>query len=649
MLGAHTRRRARILPGMRIRTLLVSLGSLAAVTGCARAPVVQSELPIRRVVVYRNGVAYFERSGHVESGEVHFKMKQGEVGDFLATLAVMEQGGSSVHAAAFPLDMDRDNEGAKPGGEAKGREETMRTVVLSLDGRSHDLQIGYVAAAPVWRPSYRLVIQPGGQADLQAWGVVENLSGEDWRGVQLSLVAGAPLAFEARLGTPVIPDRPIVTDQGEVIAAMPKAETSLDQDSDGVPDRADALPPPPQAPAPAAAAPSDSLNQALGRGRLSGATAGLVAPGSPVVTTKAGEAKDGRFERKTEPSAPRNLQSLAAVAVQGGNTRYEIPTAVTVPDDNATMVILLAQRVHGESIFLFAPDGGVPDSASHPFHVARFENGTTGVLERGPIAVFEQGSFVGQGLLDPLPTGATATVPFALERAIGVDSRREYDVQGARLSKIENGSLWIERDAVSKTIYAIENGGTDAAKILVKHPRDSGARLFSPPPGTEDNLGAGSALVPVTVAAHAKGKLVVDERSANQQWVDWFSAVAESALKAYMADNKSNADVVQKLAAVWPLRAQIVAKQDERAKAQGELAQLGAEAQEKRADLKAIEKNKAAEALRKTLTARLAAISTRQDVLTAQNIQLGQDLSELQIRWRDGIRAIHLVDVPSPP
>jgi hypothetical protein len=631
---------------MRIRTLLFSLGSLAAITACARSPVVQSELPIRRVVVYRNGVAYFERTGHVEGAEVHFKMKQGEVGDFLATLAVMEQGGSSVQAAAFPLDMDRDNEGAKPGADGKKPEEAMRTVVLSLDGRAHDLQIGYVAAAPVWRPSYRLVIQPGGQADLQAWGIVENLSGEDWRGVELSLVAGAPLAFEARLGTPVIPDRPIVTDQGEVIMAMPKAETSVEQDRDE--EKAPAPPPPPPAPAASAAAdapaqPGDSFSRAEGRGSV--ATATPAAPGSPEAHKKAEQQED----RRAGPSAPRNLQSLAAVAVQGGNTRYKIPSAVTVPDDNATMVILLAQRVHGESIFLFAPDGGVPDSSSHPFHVARFENGTTGVLERGPIAVFEQGSFVGQGLLDPLPTGATATVPFALERAIGVDSHREYDVQGARVFKIENGSLWIERDAVSKTIYAIENGGADPAKILVKHPRDSGARLFSPPPGTEDNVGAGSALVPVTVAAHAKGKLVVDERSANQQWADWFGPMAESALKAYLADPKSNADVVQKLSAVWPLRGQIVAKQNERAKAQAELAQLGAEAQEKRADLHAIEKNKSAEALRKTLTTRLAAISTRQDVLTAQSIQLGQDLSELQIRWREGIRAIRLVDVPTPP
>jgi hypothetical protein len=35
-------------------------------------------------------------------------------------------------------------------------------------------------------------------------------------------------------------------------------------------------------------------------------------------------------------------------------------------------------------------------------------------------------------------------------------------------------------------------------------------------------------------------------------------------------------------------------------------------------------------------------------VLTAQNIQLGQDLSELQVRWRDGIAAVHLAEAPPP-
>ena len=130
--------------------LLVSLAGLLLV-GCGRQAIVASgQLPVQRVVVYRNGVAYFERQGHVEDSEVRFKMKETEVGDFLATLAVMERGGSSVRAAAFPLKMDDDNDAARSSGKKTDDERRgMKEVVLSLDGKAHDLQVGYVAEAPV--------------------------------------------------------------------------------------------------------------------------------------------------------------------------------------------------------------------------------------------------------------------------------------------------------------------------------------------------------------------------------------------------------------------------------------------------------------------------------------------------------------------
>ena len=355
-----------------------------------------------------------------------------------------------------------------------------------------------------------------------------------------------------------------------------------------------------------------------------------------------------RAEGYVQPSQPRSVSSLAAVAVQGGTTRYDIPNVIDVPDKNATMVMLLARRVPGEAIYLFAPDDGVPDSMSHPFHVVRFENVTGGVLERGPIAVFQDGSFLGQGLLDPLASSAFATVKFALERALGVDSHSKSDVQGTRLSKIENGNLWLEHDLVVKTTYSIQNGSDLAVKLLVKHPRRSGARLYQPPKGTEDNVGTGSALLPTELPAHGRQELVVDERSAEPEYADWFGIAADKAVKAYLADPRADAKVAQQLTALWPLRGQIVAKQEQRNKLNGELSQLQSEAYQKRADLRAIEKNKAADALRKSLTARIGVISSREETLTAQNIVLGQDLSDLQTKWRDGIAAIHLAEAPPP-
>ncbi len=151
--------------GLRIfsGSLLASLLTGSALAACGGAPILTTgALAVRRVVVYRNGVAYFERAGHVDSDEVRFKMRDTEVGDFLATLAVMEQGGSSVRAAAFPLKQEEevDDQGKPVAPKTEDQKKGLETVVLALDGKEHDLSVGYVEASPVWRPSYRLVIGP---------------------------------------------------------------------------------------------------------------------------------------------------------------------------------------------------------------------------------------------------------------------------------------------------------------------------------------------------------------------------------------------------------------------------------------------------------------------------------------------------------
>lgn len=632
---------------------------LLLLSGCGREAVVSADgLPVRRVVVYRNGVAYFERSGHVEESEVRFKMKETEVGDFLATLAVIEKGGSSVKSAAFPLKADDDEEEKnrkKTPDEKKG----LKQVVLSLDGQAHDLVVGYVAESPVWKPSYRLVVEKNGESYLQAWGIVQNLSGEDWHDVRLSLVAGAPLAFEAQLGEPVIPPRPVVTDQGEVIAGVPRGDTSLrhapdDSDNDGIPDEKDAEETVDSAPSTKLDSPKrvnkksgPQTQAASGYGRAGGASPSKAAPAPQAERS---EKKPAAPPPPPPPPsvAPRNLRSLAAVAVEAGATRYDLPQAVTVPDKSATMVMLLSRKVPGEALFLFAPDGGVPDSVSHPFRVARFTNKTPGVLERGPIAVFESGSFLGQGMLDPLPAAATATVPFALERGVAVEQSLKYDELGERVAKIENSELTIERDSVRKTTYKIKNGGDTEAKILVRHARTAGSRLHQPPPETDDNVGTQTALVPTRVKAAGTSELVVDERTTVRRREDWFSNVADNAVKSYFLDARADKGVATKLAAAWALRKEIVEKLESRGKYAQEQSTLEQQTQETRANLRAIEKNPTAAQLRTRLTQRLSETSARLDEITKRIVEIDSKLAEQRIQFKELLRDIKIETAPAP-
>jgi len=607
-------------------------------------------------------------------------MRQRMVGDFLATLAIVEQGGSSVRSASFPLELPEDQDKPQPDArlqsmlkpfpgpapEPEDPGEKLRKVVLRLDGNEHDLVVGYVAETPVWRPSYRLVVRDKG-ADLQAWGIVQNLSGEDWDNVKLALVAGAPLAFQSTLGEPVIPPRPVVTDTGEVITSVPQGETSLEESDKTVVDRvggaAEKKKEGEKTPKGASEASGYAGGGGLGRGDVAGKraptrrtrAAANDEPAAPAArpgsrTPSAAQRRQMALERarRRGPSGPRNLRALAAVAIETGSTRYDIPNPITVPDKSATMVLLVSHHVPGEAVFLFAPDGGVPDSSSHPFRVARFTNNTKGLLERGPIAVFEKGSFLGQGMVDPLPPGATATVPFALERSLAVESDRKYDQAGARLHSIQSGELGIDRDRVTRTVYKIKNGSDDKARVLVKHPRLHGARLYNPPKGTEDNTGAGSALVPVDVRPHGRTELTVDERQSTEQRVSWLSPLADTAVKGYLKDPRADQHIAKQLSDAWVLRNNLKKSVDERKKLADEQEELEKEARETRLSLRSIEKNRQAADLRLKLTRRLSDVTSRLERITKRMIEVKMAINEQRVRFRDAIHGIKL-EKPLPP
>src|SRR5450432_4254262 len=132
------------------RQLAIALLLALPTVGCGRSALLSTDaLPLKRVVLYRNGVGYFERSGHVDEEQVRFKMRDSEVGDFLASLAVIERGGSSVRAAAFPVDDPEDADSDDPPNPRSlmtdDEKKHLKIVVLSLDGKEHDLQVGYIA------------------------------------------------------------------------------------------------------------------------------------------------------------------------------------------------------------------------------------------------------------------------------------------------------------------------------------------------------------------------------------------------------------------------------------------------------------------------------------------------------------------------
>jgi hypothetical protein len=613
------------------------LCALSLLAACAAAPAVRSakDLPIKSVVLYRSGVGYFERVGSFEGDALTFGVKQREVGDFLASLTAVEGSAGGVRSVAFdvpePVPPPKCVEGEPCPEPPDPGEQTVNVRLMLADAKRHDLNVSYVVGSPIWRPSYRVVFDKSDKALLQAWAVVQNSSGEDWSDVRLALTTGAPISFRSDLGTPIMPERPLVTDTGEVVSAVPLGETALEQDAA----EAVAPPPPPAAPEASMAPALDEseereldANKKLGRSRsMAGA-----APPSPA------------RRPSPKPSAVQLEQAVAvqakAQAIAGSVTRYDLSHPVTILNGGSTMVAIVSTRVAGEKAHLFAPEPGVALSTQHPFSVARLRNESGAVLEKGPISVLADGAFLGQGVLDTLPRDASAFVPFALDKSLVVERAEHYDQQQGSLVRIQRGTVVVQRFSQRKTRYRARNGGDEPSKLYVRHPRWGEAELVAPPAGTE--LAPQRALVPVSVPAKGEAALEVTERTPVETHFGFMDQPAADAIGVWLSGPAVDAATGKALEAALALRAELLKLQDQIGGLEREQGELQNGADETRQNLKAIEKVKTAADLRARLVARLKQLDLRMSELTRQLVEARTRQSELQVRLNEALENVTL-------
>src|SRR5262249_52293855 len=81
---------------------------------------------------------------------------------------------------------------------ASSHDSLKKTVSLNFSGDGkRPVKVGYVIENPIWKTSYRLVMDKNGKGPfLQGWAMVENTSDEDWKDVRMALISGRPISFQ---------------------------------------------------------------------------------------------------------------------------------------------------------------------------------------------------------------------------------------------------------------------------------------------------------------------------------------------------------------------------------------------------------------------------------------------------------------------
>ena len=326
-------------------------------------------------------------------------------------------------------------------------QETHRSITIRLSPGDHDLQVSYIAPAPTWRVSYRLVVDaPDAKTQeaetlLQGWGIFDNRLEEDLEEISLSLTAGMPISFVYDLYTPHTPERPVVKDENRVAPGPIMMDAMLEM--------AEADMPPPM---PASAK------------RSRGVTLASAPAPSPQAHAQ-------------------SVQSAAAGKPLGELFQYNISAPVTVGRGKSAMVPIVSSMLKCRKSLIY----NQAKMAKHPVANIRFKNSSGLTLEHGPVTVLENGEYVGEAVLPFSADQAEAVISYAVE--LGVHIKEETLSERTLQSlQIKDGYLLQQLFDIQRTVYQVDNRTPQAKTVLIERPRDSAYQPFETDEPAETTL-----------------------------------------------------------------------------------------------------------------------------------------------------------------
>jgi hypothetical protein len=302
-----------------------------------------------------------------------------------------------------------------------GRNAARGHEILHVHGSgSAALTLGYVAEAPVWRPSYRLVLDAAEHTGkLQGFALIHNDTDEAWRGVKLELVNGRPSSFLYPLAAPRYARRPLVTPEEPL--------TTIPQLSKGTPD--DAWAPEPDG--------EVSGSESFGAGGLGleGVAEGGGGRGEGIGLGAVGSI--GHGAGTSDVLDVGNLTNLAnATGIEGAaQFLYALGAPVDLGAHASALVPFVDEPLTLTRVTWFGDDDGDGETG------VRLVNSSTQTLPAGVLSVFSEAGFSGSSVLPRTKPGETRVLRFGRDLDVTLE-RTTHDVTiEPRLYSFESGQL----------------------------------------------------------------------------------------------------------------------------------------------------------------------------------------------------------------
>lgn len=175
---------------------------------------------------------------------------------------------------------------------------------------------------------------------------------------------------------------------------------------------------------------------------------------------------------------------------------------------------------------MFRPEQPGRKLPTHPYRAVRFTNNTPYTLEQGPVTIYSEGTFVGEGFLQRVEPNATHFVGFSIDSKVSLDSDSTRTDGESKLVRITGGVFTTDVQRTETVTYRIKNAHSEPITAFVKEGRRSNWQLQNPPRGVVETPDA--LWLPLQVPASGDAQLTL--------------AWKQNALRSTTIDTDLNAD-----------------------------------------------------------------------------------------------------------
>jgi hypothetical protein len=456
-----------------------------------------------------------------------------------------------------------------------------RTVSLNFAGEGkRTVKVGYVVENPIWKTSYRLVLDKKGKPALQGWAVVENTSDEDWKDVRMALISSRPISFQMDLYQPLFIPRPTV--EPELFASLrpPTYQGALNGGQIGNP---------------TAVNPQPGLGQ-VGQGygqfgnnafrnvqQNPGQLGGLPVQNAQQMLNQNNEAQNGvnfnpvnpklSYEemqqrrqqiRQNKDNAkkigsavaldPSGVASVAAADEIGDYFQYTIDQKVTLPRQKSAMLPIVNQPVEGKRVSIY----NEAVQAKFPLLGLRFKNTTGQDLMQGPVSVYEGGTYAGDGRIMDLQPNEERLISYAIDQGVEVKAEGATAPQQLIAVKIVKGVMHVTHKLRETRCYLVKNRAPEDRDLIIEHPIREDWKLVTPEKANEVSRDVYRFDLPVAAGQTAKQE-VVEERSLTT--VAALNNTDDNAIKVLLSGTVASPKLKDALNKALEFRSQLAATQ----------------------------------------------------------------------------------------